>query len=357
MDSTKPRESRRMGCEAENAQLLEEYLRDLRVGDRSENTVVSYRFAIRDFLQFTLGLDVLQVTHHDIREWLHWLVEQRYDGRTVAARKYALAGFFNFLLRIGVLKDSPVRFIANRRVSRRLPQFLSIEQVEKLINGTETLRDRALIELMYASGCRVAEIVGLCVEDISGRTMRVIGKGDKERIVILGRRALESLEAYLKGRTRGPLFVSEPLRQRGCVTRDKYGVWWGQWRETGADGKRHLRSVRLGDYELTKESAREAVRAIVPIAPVQPPTRPLDPHSIRVILDAAARRAGIAHVHPHMLRHSFATHLLEGGADLRTVQELLGHSSLITTQIYTHLSFRHLEKSFDQFHPHGRGQS
>jgi integrase/recombinase XerC len=354
----KPRESRRMNCEAENSKLLDEYLKDLRVGERSPNTIASFGFAIRDFLQFTLGLDVLQVTHHDIREWLHWLYVQKFDPRTISSRRAALASFFVFLQKTDTVKESPLRFIASPKFRRRLPRTLTVEEVEKLIDATETPRDRALVETMYATGCRIAEIVGMRVEDICDRVVRVIGKGDKERIVMLGGRAIESLQTYLQGRTRGPLFVAEPARQQGGVTRDQYGVWWGQWRETDATGKRVMRSVRLGDYELrTKQDAMEALGVHVPPAQVQPPTKPINAHSIRLILDAAARRAGIAHVNPHALRHSFATHMLENGADLRTIQELLGHVSITSTQIYTHLNFRHLERTVDQFHPHGRRES
>jgi site-specific recombinase XerD len=353
------RETRRMGCEAENAAHLAEFVLELRGAGRSEHTITSYEFAIRDFLQFTLGLDILQVTHHDVREWLHWLDVQRMSAVTISTRKYALSSFLKFLQKDGLLKDSPIRFIPNRKVTRKLPRFLSVEEVEKLIDATDTPRDRALIEVMYSTGCRIAEIIGMCVEDISGSTVRVIGKGDSERLVILGSRALESLKAYLQSRTKGPLFVAEPRRQRGGVTRDQYGAWWGQWRETdAATGKRVMRSVRLGDYELrTKQDAIEALGVHVPPAQVKPPSRPMDAHSIRMILDAAARRAGIPHVNPHALRHSFATHLLDSGADLRVIQELLGHSSISTTQIYTHVSVGKLQKTVEQFHPHGRRES
>jgi site-specific recombinase XerD len=355
----KPKEGRRMNCEEENSKLLTEFVLDLRAGGRSEHTITSYEFAIRDFLQFTLGLDVLQVTHHDIREWLHWLDVQRMSAVTISTRKYALSSFFQFLQKIDALTNSPVRFVANRKFARKLPRFLTVEEVEKLIDATDTPRDRALIEVMYSTGCRIAEIIGMCVEDISGRTVRVTGKGDNERIVILGSRALESLQTYLKGRTRGPLFVAEPIRQRGGVTRDPYGVWWGQWRETDATtGKRVMRSVRLGDYELrTKQDAMEALSVHVPPAQVRPPSRAIDAHSIRMILDATSRRAGIPHVNPHALRHSFATHLLDNGADLRSIQALLGHSSLNTTQIYTHVAVSKLQKTVERFHPHGRRES
>jgi site-specific recombinase XerD len=355
MTTGKFRESRRMNCAEENAAHLAEFLKDLRVGGRSEQTVTSYEFAIRDFLQFTLGLDVVQVTHHDIREWLHWLYEQKVSPITIATRKYALSSFLQFLQKIGLLKDSPIRFVANRKVTRKLPRFLTVEEVEKLINATKTLRDRLLIEVMYATGCRISEIVGMRVEDISGHTMRVIGKGDKERLVVLGSRAINSIQAYLQGRANGPLFAEERTPQRGGVTRRADGAWWGQWRETDDTGKRVMRSIRLGDYEIgTEEDARKALRAHVPEELAQAPVKGLNAHSIRTILDAAARRAGIPHVNPHALRHSFATHLLDNGANLRAIQELLGHSDISTTQIYTHVSTGQLEKTFEKFHPHGR---
>ena len=150
--------------------------------------------------------------------------------------------------------------------------------------------------------------------------------------------------------------MAEPMRQRGGVTRDLYGVWRGWWYETdAATGKRVTRSIRLGDFEIpNKERARELLRPHVPLAQVQPPSRPLNAHSIGKILDGASRRAGIPHVNPHALRHSFATHLLENGADLRYIQALLGHSSLTTTQLYTHVAVGHLKRTVEQFHPHGR---
>jgi len=353
-------EGRRMNSEEANAALLEEFLKDIRVANRSENTVSSYRQAIADFLKFTLGLDVRQATHRDIREWLHWLDAQGQSSGTISQRKYALAAFFQFLQKIDEVKDSPVRLVANRKVVRKLPQVMSVEDVDRLIAATANLRDRALVETFYATGCRVSEITGLLIEDLDlpGRTAKVIGKGDKQRLVPLTDRATELLSDYLQGRTRGPVFIQETVVQLGGVSRDKWGVWRGYWRESRPDGKPIMRSVRLGDYELaTKESAQEALDrhlAKNPVATRPCNNKPIDSHTIRSILDVAARRAGLSyHVHPHMLRHAVATHLLDNGANLRFIQILLGHSTIQTTQIYTHVSTRRLRETVAKCHPHG----
>ena len=307
-------ESRRMNCQEENTSHLEEFLKEMRIEGRSEHTITAYRFAVRDFLDFTLGLDLRQVKHQDIREWLHWIQAQGAGPQTMAQRKYALSSFFQFLQRTEMVKDSPVRFIANRKVARRLPRFLSVEEVEKLIAAARTIRDRALFEFMYSTGCRIAEVVGARVENLSDHTIRVIGKGDKERIVILGSRAMDCLQTYLRGRTTGPLFAAEQSRRKdngswwaggatrtGGVSQDRYGTWRGYWREIDANGKRIMRSIKLGDYEIrTREQAWELLRPHLP-APIGCGLKAIDAHTIRLILSDAGRRAGIGHVHPHML--------------------------------------------------------
>lgn len=351
-------EGRHLGCEGENAEILTEFVKDLEVTGRSKNTIIRYRYDVQDFLKFTLGLDLRQVNHHDIREWLHWHTAQGFKAVSTNNRRASLASFFDFLMRVDHIKESPVRLIASKRVPKRLPRSLSMPEIERLVEAAESPRDRALIEVMYGTGCRISEVTAMRVEDLDhGRGIRIIGKGNKERIVFIGKRALEALEVYLAGRSRGPLFVAQPVRQCGGVFRDCDGTWWGQWRETDTSGKRVMRSVRLGDFEIpNKERARELLHPHVPLAP-QLPESSLDAHSIRVILDGTAKRAGIGHVHPHMLRHAFATHLLENGADLRAIQELLGHASISTTQIYTEVSTKHLHKTIEQFHPHGRSDT
>ena len=180
------------------------------------------------------------------------------------------------------------------------------------------------------------------------------GKGGNDRIALFGQKAAASLQTYLGDRQTGPLFVPDPHRQRGGVFRDRSGAWWGQWRET-VKGKRVMRSVRLGDYELpTKERAQRTLEVF--LADKLPKTEPtatrgLSRKAIWRIVTQAAKRAGIAGVHPHTLRHSMATHCLNRGMDIRFVQELLGHSSLVATQKYLHVATAKLQETHKRFHP------
>jgi site-specific recombinase XerD len=362
MPTGKLREGRSLNHHEENAKLLNEYLLHLEAAHRSPHTLTAFRYAIADFLDFTLGLSMAEVTHHEISEWLHFLKERGLSARSRSSRMGALRSFFKYAECAGVVKDSPTRLIETRDGQRRLPHWLSVAELRKLIAAAENIRDRALIEFMWASGCRVSEVVGARLENIDWqvRTLRVIGKGDKERLVPLSERAVQSLKSYLGERNTGAVFLSEepgqgPRVQCGGVSRDRWGAWRGYWRETDASGKRTMRSVRLGDYEIaTKEQAQATLTrhlAGKPIANPFDPQVPITVRSVRRTLRELGVKAGIGKVTPHMLRHSFATHLLEGGADLRTIQELLGHASILTTQIYTHCSSVHLREALEKAHP------
>jgi integrase/recombinase XerC len=235
-----------------------------------------------------------------VRAYLARLHKRKLAKATIARKLAAVRSCFRFLARRGVLDVNPARQVRGPRLGRRLPSFLPVDETAALLHpGPEPsvggARDRALLELLYASGLRVAEGCGLDVDDLDEgrRTVRVLGKGSKERVVPVGETALDALAAYLalRGRRRGPLFLN-------------------------ARGGR-----------LTPRSALRIVRA-------------------------RARRAGIVQrVTPHTLRHSFATHMLGAGADLRLIQELLGHSRLSTTQRYTHVSPEHLMRVYDAAHP------
>jgi integrase/recombinase XerC len=222
-----------------------------------------------------------------------------------------LRSFFLYCCREGLTEHNPAKALRTPRAGRKLPHFLTTEQITKLLdappaNQTDGLRDRAMLESMYSAGLRVSELVGLNISDWDrdSNIFRVLGKGKKERISPVGSFAAKALDRWLEKRT--PAQNAKPS--------DQAAMFLNRF------GKR-----------LTDRSVR----------------RMIDKYLLQTGLDKITS--------PHTLRHSFATHLLDGGADLRSVQELLGHQSLTTTQIYTHVSTRRLKETYEQAHPHAAG--
>jgi len=240
-----------------------------------------------------------------MRAYLGSMRDTGYTRSSIARKLATLRSFYKFLVRIESVENSPVTAIRTPRQDKRLPKHLDISQVEALMAAPDTTtllgsRDRAIFETIYSAGLRVSELVALNIEDLDefGEALRIRGKGKKERIGPLGSKALEAIDNYLAIRARtfgrsksGPLFVSK-------------------------SGKR------------------------------------ISPRTVRRKLERYLLAAGIdARVSPHALRHSFATHMLNAGADLRSLQEMLGHESLSTTQVYTHLTTKRLKEVYDRAHP------
>jgi site-specific recombinase XerD len=274
----------------------------------AEHTVLAYARDARQLAGFCsdFGIDdPAEVEPLVLRRYLAALAQEGYARASIGRKAAAIRRLFALLARRALVPADPAQVLGTPKGERRLPRVLTVRQLAQLLDAPDTatpigLRDRALLELLYASGARVSEAVGLDLDalDLAAATARLLGKGSKERLVPLGEPACLALERYL-GEGRSLLLVApaEP-----AIFLNRSG---------------HRRGQR---------DAREAV-------------------------DAAARVAGLGHVTPHMLRHSYATHLLEGGADLRAVQELLGHVALSTTQIYTHVSRDHLRSTYEQAHP------
>jgi integrase/recombinase XerD len=288
---------------------VREFLNCLRVErGLSHNTIEAYRRDIRKFAEFAgeRGLGTKEITRSDVVDFLASLYKRRLDSRTVARHLVTIRNFFRFALIEGYIYEDPAATIESPRVRQNLPSFLSVEEVDQLLKQPDTttvlgLRDRALIEIMYSAGLRVSELCGLRVDDLQldPGCLRCIGKGDKERLVPVGKQALTIVRKYL--RTARPELLrgnSSPylfLNQRGGKI-DRITFW--------------------------------------------------------KLLGAYGRKAGLRKpLKPHMLRHSFATHLLDRGADLRSVQELLGHRNLTTTQIYTHVTRDRLLDVYKDSHP------
>ena len=295
------------------AQLISAFLQYLEVGrNLSANTVRSYKIDLEQFFQYVSVRNMSSIKNIDhlfVREYLAELQKDEYDKRTVARKLSSLRSFFKFAYRNGEIEVNPMEKVASPKLGKKLPTFLYLESVEDLLNAPDNtltgIRDKALLEVLYASGMRVGELEQLNCSDIDFENWRavVVGKGGKERIVLLGSYSVASLKEYLQ-KVR-PVFAA-----RVTTDQDKDALFLSQ------------KGTRLSS---------RGIRWLV-----------------KKYVKKASLQSGVS---PHSLRHSFATHLLERGADLRAVQELLGHSSLSTTQIYTHVSRKRLKDIYDRCHP------
>ena len=310
---------------------LDGYLLSLRARDASEHTLRSYSTGIGGYLEWLeeRGADWRTPSRTDLRAYLAKLVGS--GARTsVSQRLAAIRSFHRFAARSGLAAGDPWGAIATPRLPRRLPKVLEVDQIERLLEAVDAdearaaqgrrdaalaiaiaVRDRAIIEVAYAAGLRISELAGAVLSQVDLRRgeIRVLGKGRKERIGLLGRPAVSALEAYL-----------DEARPELLARR----------REPGQEPEQLF---------LNHEGGAIVVRGL------------------RFRIDRLCRIAGLPEgVSPHTLRHSFATHLLDGGADLRVVQELLGHESLATTQVYTHVSAARLRAAYVDAHPRARAK-
>jgi integrase/recombinase XerC len=267
---------------------------------------------VGEFLEFLEGQEIRRlgdISRSVVRRYIAWLDEGHYERSSIARRLSEVRSFFEYLRREGLAAENPLAAISAPKAPRRLPRYLDVGEMERLLaapdrSTTLGLRDAAILEILYASGMRVGELTALNVSHLqleSGQA-RVWGKGAKERVVLLGQPAIQALQSYLS-EARPKLLAS----RRGPTNPALF---------------------------LNHAGGRLSARAV------------------QMMLDDMARAAGIErHVTPHMLRHSFATHMLEGGANLRVVQELLGHASLSATQVYTHISQREGRQVYLRAHP------
>jgi site-specific recombinase XerD len=326
----------------------------LRVLKYSRTAQSSYSRAVSKFCVYIGDKPLAAVTHHDVRDFL--LEITRRDTSIQCANRFlgGLKSFFDFLYLGGVVDTVAPRFIRGRKYNGPLPKVVTEANIKKLIGAASTPRDKAIIELMYATGCRASEIVAMRVEDIDfrKRTVMVKGKGS-ERRVYFGEPAQKSLKRYLCDRIKGFVFQTDYPRQRGCVTRS-CGQWNGYWRDytQGSDLVRN-RVKYLGPSTLHRAEAVRRFHALVPdLAKGQYDRQhPISNEVIYRVFQFASHRAGLGRITSHQMRHSFATHLLEHGANVKQIQALLGHTSLNTTQAYTHVSTNNLAAAYQKFHP------
>ncbi len=284
---------------------IDKFINYLKVEKNSSgHTIINYSADLRDFGNFLGDIRIESVNYLVLRRYLAHMREKNFSKRTVARKLASLRSFFRFLYREGYLKTNPASSVATPKLDKKLPLFLDTEEVVRLIESPDEkdlpgCRDRAILETLYSTGMRVSELVGLNMDSIDfiGGVAKVFGKGRKERLTPIGDKALRAIRTYLDKRG------AKKLNDKKAVFLNKNGT-------------------RLTD------------------------------RSVRRIVDKYIRRAALREdISPHTLRHSFATHLLNRGADLRSVQELLGHMNLSTTQIYTHVTTKRLKEVYEKSHP------
>ncbi len=299
-------------------QHVEAFLRHLRLErNYSPRTLASYKDDLRNFLDFLdrrlEGADALSpadVNRQLLRAFLRELVGQGYAKRSIARKLACLRSFFRYLKKTGAVQASPMATIVSPKLDRRLPHFLDEDSMRRLMDQPDSatpqgVRDRALLELLYSTGIRLSELIGLNLRDIeiSSGTIRVTGKGNKHRIIPFGRPARHALDQYLEVR------------------------------------------------RVLAEKASPDVRAAEPVFLTVRGKR-MNPKGVNLLVGKYISRVSeIEKKSPHVIRHTFATHMLDRGADLQAVKELLGHESLSTTQIYTHISVDRLKSIYSRAHP------
>ncbi len=277
----------------------------------AENTVAAYHRDLRRFMEWLDGRGIDKLTIRDLADYATWLHAKNLGPATIARHLVSLKVFFRYLQLEGILRDNLAELLGSQKLWERVPKVLSPQQIDSLLAAPTRRdqcwrRDRGMLELLYATGCRASELADLKMPDLHLDEGYCIchGKGDKQRVVLLGVRAVEAMRTYLE--------LERPeIAARACATSSA-----PSWVLLSYRGRR-LRRERI--WELIKRYA-----ARVGISP---------------------------DVSPHTMRHSFATHMLAGGADLRQVQEMLGHASIATTQIYTHVDHSRLKAVHKQFHP------
>jgi len=282
------------------------YISDLKGGSTPQAQLGFFQY-----LQSNHIYNLELVNRHTIRDYISWLMEQGVVKRSIARKLSAIRSFYRYLMREELLENNPLDKSSSPKLDKRLPEFLSIDEMLRLLSAPDTStpvgqRDRAILELLYASGLRVSELVSLDINRINLYTneIRVVGKGSKERMTLMGKPAARALKIYL------------------------------------GDGRPQLLGSTIGNAVFVSRYGKRIVE-----------------RRVQRILEKYSAIAGIEkNIHPHVLRHTFATHMLDGGADLRVVQELLGHANLSSTQIYTHVSKSHAKKVYLKAHPLAQGE-
>ena len=294
-------------------QFIKEFISILRYEKNlSDNTALSYQSDLSKLIEFLVSKDITdfnEVTHKNLTEFFQFQRESNFSSTTTARYMTSFKKFFSYLEANNYIEKNPTITLGKVKLSRKLPEILTLAEIEKILEFPDVsdiggLRDKAILELFYSSGLRVSELINLKQNDLyfDDEIIRVLGKGSKERLVPIGTSAIKWIKEYLH---LARPFLENKMKSQNFVFLNKRGT-------------------KLSRMWIWK------------------------------IVDKYAKDAGITkEIHPHIFRHSFATHLLEGGADLRAVQEMLGHADISTTQIYTHVDRQYIKQVHREHHPRG----
>ncbi|HBT76245.1 MAG TPA: site-specific tyrosine recombinase XerD [Planctomycetaceae bacterium] len=310
----------------------------------SENTVAAYRRDLVRFFVWLAGRSIVALGISDLADFVDWLHKQNLAPATLARHIVSLRVFFRYLQLEGVLKDNAADLLGSRKLWERMPQVLSPGQIDDLLEAPQPdedkmwLRDRAILEFFYATGCRVSELSNLKLHDVHLEEGFCLctGKGDKQRLVPLGRRAIESFRLW-REKERPAALHRARLSGDDRLFRLFEGAQTGEPLDERSGNREEAPPFDYGGFAFLSYKGRRLRR-----------------EAMWELIKKYARRIGASRaISPHTMRHSFATHMLAGGADLRQVQELLGHANIATTQIYTHVDMTRLKTIHKKFHPRG----
>jgi integrase/recombinase XerC len=338
-----------------NQELATRFDRWLRIQEYTESTNDHYLRAVIALCQFVGDLPVTEMTHLDVRDFLASVAQRAVKRATIWQAMTALRCFFDFLTMGGMVAWSPPRFVRLPQIRRPPRRVLSETQMRSLSAATRDIQERTLIEVFYATGARAGEVRSMRVEevDLDARRIRVVGKSGF-RYVLFPKATSSILRKYIGTRTTGYLFCRRTIPRELRVIQVPNGAWKKHYYIYDPVEKRSKRFClylpkALG---LTRRQAYHEVSKRLPAETERVPVgaNPMAPATIRYMVNRVALRIGL-HVTPHLLRHTFATHLLDHGADIRIIQKLLGHVSVSTTQAYTHVSMKYVQKVLDKCHP------
>ena len=338
-----------------NRDLVGAFERYLIIRGLSERTNRAYMDSVTRYVDLLGSADAVTANRTDVRKFQNALLKRGLCANSIQLHTAALRFFYKFLRNSELTKNDPTLLISSRKLPFRMQFVPTLAEIEKIIDVAETPLERAVVEVFYATGVRISELVALRLEEIKFSDLGVIrvlrGKGDKDRTVLFGSSAARAIRDYLGDRQSGFLFEAPA---RGGQFFKRQSSWYGRFYDDHVQ-----REVRLGKIcDLSEAEARakfERLKAETPGFRAVP-SRPYTREAIDGILRRVAFRAGVSRTTPHAVRRAFASHQLQNGADLRVIQELLGHKSISSTMRYTNLTGANLKDIHDRCHPHGDGK-